>query len=192
MRRTNSERTETMRAALIAAARSLFIEKGYAETTTPDIVETAGVTRGALYHHFEDKKALFAAVITDEARKVSEEIETASAASATARDALLAGTSAHFDAMAVPGRTRLLLLDGPAVLGSTAMRQVDEEYSEASLKAGLKELFAASDKASDLLDAFTDLLAAAFDRAALAIGAGGNREDYERAIAALIDGISVK
>jgi AcrR family transcriptional regulator len=181
-----------MRAALIAAARGLFIEKGYAETTTPDIVEAAGVTRGALYHHFEDKKALFAAVIADEARKVSEEIETTSAASATARDAILAGTSAYFDAMAVPGRTRLLLLDGPAVLGSTAMRQVDEEYSEASLKAGLKELFAASGKAPDLLDAFTGLLAAAFDRAALAIGAGGNREDYERAIAALIDGISVK
>ncbi len=192
MRRSNSERTETMRAALIAAARNLFIEKGYADTTTPDIVEAAGVTRGALYHHFEDKKALFAAVIADEARKVSEEIETASAASATARQAILDGTRAYFDSLAVPGRTRLLLLDGPAVLGSTAMRQVDAEYSEASLKAGLKELLAASGKAPDLLDAFTGLLAAAFDRAALAIEDGGNREDYERAIAALIDGISVK
>lgn len=192
MRRSNSERTETMRAALIAAARDLFIEKGYAETTTPDIVEAAGVTRGALYHHFEDKKALFAAVIADEARKVSEEIETASAASAAARDALLVGARAYFDAMAVPGRTRLLLLDGPAVLGSTAMRQVDEDYSEASLKAGLKELFAASGKGPDLLDAFTGLLAAAFDRAALAIETGGNRGDYEKAIAALIDGISVR
>lgn len=181
-----------MRAALIAAARDLFIEKGYAETTTPDIVEAAGVTRGALYHHFEDKKALFAAVIADEARKVSEEIETASAASAAARDALLVGARAYFDAMAVPGRTRLLLLDGPAVLGSTAMRQVDEDYSEASLKAGLKELFAASGKGPDLLDAFTGLLAAAFDRAALAIETGGNRGDYEKAIAALIDGISVR
>ena len=192
MRRSNSERTETMRAALIAAARSLFIEKGYAETTTPDIVEAAGATRGALYHHFQDKKALFAAVVADEARKVSEEIETASAASATARQAILDGTRAYFDSLAVPGRTRLLLLEGPAVLGSTAMRQVDERYSEASLRQGLKELLAASGKAPDLLDAFTGLLAAAFDRAALAIEAGGNREDYERAIAALIDGISVK
>ncbi|CAN7162343.1 hypothetical protein LJR235_000180 [Pararhizobium sp. LjRoot235] len=72
------------------------------------------------------------------------------------------------------------------------MRQVDDEYSEASFKAGLRELFAASGNTRDLLNAFTDLLAAAFDRAALAMEAGGNREGYERAIAALIDGISVK
>ncbi|MBP1857659.1 TetR/AcrR family transcriptional regulator [Rhizobium herbae] len=181
-----------MRGALIRAARGLFIEKGYADTATPEIVNAAGVTRGALYHHFVDKKALFAAVIADEARKVSEEIESASAASATARDAILDGTRAYFDALAVPGRTRLLLLDGPAVLGSDAMRELDEEYSEASLKAGLRELFAASGKAPDLLDVFTDLLAAAFDRAALAIEAGASRQDYERAIAVLIDGISVK
>lgn len=192
MRRSNSERTETMRAALIAAARALFVEKGYADTATPDIVDKAGVTRGALYHHFEDKKALFAAVVAEEARKVSEEIESASAGSVTARDGILDGTRAYFDSLAVPGRIRLLLLDGPSILGSDTMQQLNEEYSEASLKAGLRELFAVSGKAPDLLDAFTGLLGAAFDRAALAIAAGASRKDYEQAIAALIDGISVK
>jgi AcrR family transcriptional regulator len=192
LRRSNSERTETMRAALIAAGRMLFVEKGYADTATPDIVAAAGVTRGALYHHFEDKKALFSAVVADEARTVSEEIESAAADSQTARDGILDGTRAYFDSLAVPGRIRLLLLDGPSVLGSHAMQQLNEEYSEAGLKAGLGELFAASGKAPDLLDAFTGLLGAAFDRAALAIAAGADRKDYERAIAALIDGISVK
>ena len=192
MRRSNSERTETMRAALIAAARALFVEKGYADTATPDIVAAAGVTRGALYHHFEDKKALFAAVVAEEARTVSEEIESAAAGSVTARDGILDGTRAYFDSLAVPGRIRLLLLDGPAVLGSDVMQQLNEEHSEASLKAGLKELFAAGGKAPDLLDAFTALLGAAFDRAVLAIAAGASRKDYERAIAALIDSISVK
>ncbi|URK86572.1 TetR/AcrR family transcriptional regulator [Rhizobium sp. RCAM05350] len=181
-----------MRAALIAAARGLFVEKGYADTATPDIVAAAGVTRGALYHHFEDKKALFAAVVADEARKVSEEIESAAADSQTARDGILDGTRAYFDSLAVPGRIRLLLLDGPSVLGSHAMQQLNEKYSEAGLKTGLGELFTASGKAPDLLDAFTGLLGAAFDRAALAIAAGADRKDYERAIAALIDGISVK
>ncbi|MCW0001232.1 TetR/AcrR family transcriptional regulator [Pararhizobium sp. YC-54] len=192
MRRSNSERTETMRAALIAAARRLFVEKGYADTSTPDIVAAAGVTRGALYHHFEDKKALFAAVVAEEARKVSEEIESASAGSATARDGILDGTRAYFDALTVPGRIRLLLLDGPSVLGADTMQRLNEAHSEASLKQGLRELFAASGKAPDLLDAFAGLLGAAFDRAALAIAAGASRKEYEAAITALIDGISVR
>lgn len=180
-----------MRAALITAARQLFVDKGYAETATPDIVAAAGVTRGALYHHFEDKKALFAAVVAEEVSRVSEEIESASSDSATARDSILDGTRAYFDSLAVPGRIRLLLLDGPAVLGPEVMQRLNEDQSEASLKAGLKELFAASGKAPHLLDAFTSLLGAAFDRAALAIASGGRRAEYEEAITALIDGISI-
>ena len=62
---------------MIAAARKLFTEKSYAETATPEIVAAAGVTRGALYHHFEDKQALFRAVVEREAETVAAEIERA-------------------------------------------------------------------------------------------------------------------
>ncbi len=191
MRRSNRERTESMRLALMAAARELFVEKGYAETATPEIASAAGVTRGALYHHFEDKKALFSAIVAEEARQVSAQIEARSARSASERDAILDGAHGYFDAMAMPGRTRLLLREGPAILGLHSLQEIDAENAEGSLKAGLAALLAASGKDA-LLGVLAELLSAAFDRAALAIEAGGRREDYETAIAALIDGISVR
>ena len=88
MSRSNRERTEATKRALIDAARVLFVERGYAETATPDIVQMAGVTRGALYHHFEDKRALFRAVVEQEAGAVAAAIEERSLQSGSAYDRL--------------------------------------------------------------------------------------------------------
>jgi AcrR family transcriptional regulator len=189
MSRSNRERTEATKRALIDAARVLFVERGYAETATPDIVQMAGVTRGALYHHFEDKRALFQAVVEQEAGAVAAAIEERSPQSGSAYDRLLAGASAYFEAMAVAGRTRLLLLDGPAVLGVEGIGSIDGEHAEAKLREGLAEFLAEADGPDALLYPLTNLLSAAFDRAALAIEAGGSRQDYERAIATLICGL---
>lgn len=185
MSRTNRERTEQTQQALIDAARRLFVEKGYADTATPDIVAAAGVTRGALYHHFEDKRALFRAVIEQEAERVAAEIESRSADAASPRDALLSGASAYFDAMAAAGRTRLLLLEAPAVLGAEASA-IDRENAEESLRAGLAALLPGAVGLGPL----TALLSAAFDRAAIDIEQGGVRKDYELAIGSLIDGLA--
>ena len=95
MRKSNKERSESMRQSLMDAARKLFVERGYAETTTPDIVASAGVTRGALYHHFEDKKALLRAVIEREAAEVSASIELHSRVPGNARATILEGTRAY-------------------------------------------------------------------------------------------------
>lgn len=189
-RRSNRERTETTRAELIAAARRLFIEKGYAETATPEIVAAAGLTRGALYHHFPDKKALFRAVAEHEAEAVADEIERASPETLGVREALVNGGEAFLAAMAEPGRTRLLLLDGPAVLGRAEMDAIDARHGTRSLKAGL--VFAVRDGVLSKklpIDALTHLLSSAFDRAALAIEAGAEPADYRIGLAALIDGI---
>ncbi|MCA0032528.1 TetR family transcriptional regulator [Mesorhizobium sp. B1-1-9] len=188
--RSNRDRTEATRADLIAASRKLFTEKSYAETGTPEIAAAAGVTRGALYHHFADKQALFAAVVEQEAQAVADEIDRASPSSLEARDALIAGSDAYLAAMRVPGRTRLLLLDGPAVLGRAAMDAIDNRHGNRALREGLVAAMRANTMTRLPAEALTALLAAAFDRAALAIEAGASTEDYRAVLMALIDGLS--
>ncbi|MBB4346597.1 TetR/AcrR family transcriptional regulator [Aliirhizobium cellulosilyticum] len=189
MPRSNRERTDATRTALLDAARTLFVEKGYAETATPDIVAAAEVTRGALYHHFADKKALFWAVIEREAKDVAADIDARSADASSAREALLQGASAYFDAMAVPGRTKLLLKEAPA------QHAIDsgegEDPAEEGLKIGLSHLLSGSENLK-LLDPLTSLISSAFEKAAIAINCGANRTDYEAAIAALLDGLTVQ
>jgi len=187
MPKSNRERTEATRADLMAAARRLFIERGYAETATPDIVAAAGVTRGALYHHFEDKKALFRAVVEQEAEAVAAEVDAASPGGLPALDMLVRGGEAYLAAMRQPGRTRLLLLDGPAVLGRTEMDAIDNRHGTRSLKAGITFAVRAGAMPKTLpIDAITALLSAAFDRAALAVDGGGNAEGYQTAMEALL------
>lgn len=181
--RSNRDRAERTRAALMQAARSLFVDKGYADTSTPEIVAAAGITRGALYHHFEDKRALFRAIVTEEALAVAGAIEQNAPAGLPPFDALIEGSSAYLDAMRVPGRTRLLLIEGPSVLGQAEMKKLDEDNAARTLRSGLE---AAMDMRDVPLAALADLLSAAFDRAALAIDAGADAADYRAAIVALI------
>ncbi|KAA3448075.1 TetR family transcriptional regulator [Mesorhizobium sp. SARCC-RB16n] len=189
-RRSNRDRTEATRADLIAAARKLFTEKSYAETGTAEIVAAAGVTRGALYHHFADKQALFAAVVEQEAAAVAREIDRAAPPSLSARDAMIAGSDAYLTAMRTPGRTRLLLLDGPAVLGRAAMDAIDNRHGNRSLREGLVASMRTQSMKRLPPEALTALLGSAFDRAALAIEAGASAEDYRAVLMALIDGLS--
>ncbi|MDF1791729.1 MAG: helix-turn-helix domain containing protein [Thalassobaculaceae bacterium] len=183
--RTNEARTAATKAALVAAARSLFIEKGYAETGTPEIVAAAKVTRGALYHHFADKADLFRAVVTAEAEAVAEAIDRGTTAMSPPRKALIEGAGVYFAAMTEPGRARLLLLDGPAVLGPQVMAELDRSTGGATLRQGLSEAMRRVDPAE--LDALADCLSAAFDRAALAIAGGADPAPYCAAITRLID-----
>ena len=175
-----------MRASLVAAARSLFAEKGYAETGTPEIVSLAGVTRGALYHHFADKAALFRAVVEAEAAAVAAEIGAEAETSGTALDALLAGSDGYFRAMAALGRVRILLLDGPAVLGHAEIARIDRETGGNELRSGLAAALGDVQLDGAELDALTELLSAAFDRAALAISQGEGQDAYKAAIAAIL------
>ncbi|MNM28395.1 Transposon Tn10 TetC protein [compost metagenome] len=187
-RRTNADRRQETRCTLLTAARALFLEKGYAAAATPELVERAGVTRGALYHHFKDKLAVFQGVVEQEAADVAAEIESGSADAQSPLDALLKGGHAYFAAMRIPGRVRLLLLDGPAVLGPEEMRRIDLETGGRELRAGIRNVVGAqSDPAQ--VNALADLVSAMFDRAALACESGAETRVYEEAIARLLEAL---
>ena len=117
MVRSNKERTEATRLALIEAARRLFVEKGYAETATPDIVAEAGVTRGALYHHFGDKKGLFAAVIDQIDAEMTVRLRAVSARAGDRWTGFRDECAAYLAMSLEPEMQRIMLRDGPAVLG---------------------------------------------------------------------------
>ncbi|MCR5855474.1 TetR/AcrR family transcriptional regulator [Mesorhizobium sp. J428] len=189
-RRSNAERSETMRATLIEAARRLFTGKGYAATGTPELVEAAGVTRGALYHHFADKQALFAAVAEAESAAVAAEIEAAAPSSLKPVDALVEGSIAYLHTMRAPGRTRLLLLDGPAVLGRSAMDEIDARHGNRTLREGLAAAMRAGAIRRLPLGPLTSMLGAMLDRAALDCENGVNEQEARQVVEALFAGLA--
>lgn len=189
-RRSNKLRSEATRAALIEAGRALFTERPYGEIGTPEIVAKAGVTRGALYHHFADKQALFAAVVDAEAAAVAREIERSAPEGTSAAEALLIGGRAYLDAMQVPGRTRLLLLDAPAILGHSEAEAIDMCHSARTLQEGLAMAIEAGALPSLPLEPLTRMISAAYDSAALDIEAGGNRKDWEIVFERLFSGLA--
>lgn len=187
-RRTQSERREETRGLLLAAARALFAERGYAETSTPDIVARAGVTRGALYHHFADKTALFAAVVEAEHEAVAAGIEAAGDAQPTDPvAALMAGSQAFFAAMSDAGRRRIMLVDAPAVLGRTALDEIDARHGLDTLVCGLRDAMDAGAIRRLPILPLAQLFGALFDRAALA--PVEQQGEFQEAMAAMLEGL---
>ena len=178
--RSNRERTDATRHALLDAARALFVAHGYGDTATPALVAAAGITRGALYHHFADKRDLFRQVLLRESQAVAADIRAAAPDALAPHDALLAGGDAYLAAMAVPGRTRLLLIEGPAVLGLGECLAMDESNAAATLREGLAEAGIASDDVP--LQALAGLLSAAFNRAALEVDMGADAGEVRAAM----------
>jgi AcrR family transcriptional regulator len=140
-RRTQAQRRATTRRALLDAARSLFAEKGYHGTAAEEIVGRAGLTRGALYHHFEDKKDLFRVVVDEMEGEIDEEIEAAERAHSGLPEAVMAGYRAFVDAVLDPEMRGTFFLEGPAVLG-WEWREIDARHAVGKIEEGLEALIA--------------------------------------------------
>jgi AcrR family transcriptional regulator len=127
-RRTKAAQTEATTAALIGAARELFASRGYAAVGTEEIVQQAGVTRGALYHHFRGgKEELFRAVLIQISAETAQRVAQAALATDDPWEALVLGSDAFLDACTTPEVQRIILTDGPSVLGWDAWRAIDTE-----------------------------------------------------------------
>jgi AcrR family transcriptional regulator len=130
-RRTQAERSATTREALVSAARRLFGARGYADVGTAEVVQAAGVTRGALYHHFADTLELFAAVFESVEEETSARIVEAVTAAGPS-DPLMAmqlGTAAFLDVCTEPEMARIMLLDAPAVLGAQRWSDISYDHN---------------------------------------------------------------
>jgi AcrR family transcriptional regulator len=168
-RRTQAERRAETRRVLVTAARELFGQQGFAAVGTEEVVRAAGVTRGALYHLFTDKAALFAAVLDEVESDIAARMLVAVdgiAADDTAT-LLLAGADAFLDACAEPATQQIVLIDGPSVLGWAAWRAICLRHSVGLVSALLADGIERGTIPAQPIDALTHVLIGAADEAAL-------------------------
>lgn len=192
---TKAGQREATRAGLLAAARRLFGERGFAAVGTEEVVRAAGVTRGALYHQFADKRELFGAVLEE----LEQEVMTAAAGRMAGHPddmvaAFKAGCRGWLEASADPAVGRILLVDGPAVLGIEAWREIAERYGLGVVKASLEHGMASGALAPQPVGPLAHMLIGALDEAALYVARADDRgaalAETAAAVDRLIDGLA--
>jgi AcrR family transcriptional regulator len=188
-RTKHAERSEATRAALVGAARPLFAERGYAGVGTEEIVRAAGLTRGALYHQFRDKQELFAAVFEQVEAEVTQGTAQAAAASGTTDPlaALRIGADAWLEACTEPEVRRIVLLDGPAVLGWERWREIGMRYGLGLVEGALQAAVDAGRLEPQPVRGLAHVLIGAIDEAALYVATADDQEAARAEVGAVLD-----
>jgi AcrR family transcriptional regulator len=193
--RRTAEDAAATRQSLLDIGRAMFTEQGFAATRTDELVRRAGVTRGALYHHFPSKEGLFAAVFEEIEREVSRRSRQA-AATLAARDPLAAlkrGLDAFLDACLEPDIARIMLLDAPSVLGWDAWREIDEQYAFGQTAAALEAAMAKAQLDRLPVEPLTHLLLGALTQAGMVVARADDpveaRDAMGATLARLLDGL---
>lgn len=176
------------RAALLAAGRRLFGENGFRTTSVEDLAREARVTTGALYHHFPTKTALFEAVFTQAHIDLLMTATTAAKSPsddgpAQKREDLARGVDAFLDGILQPDIQRILVLDGPAVLGLARFTELDEQYAHAAIMHALVSVAEAGATQIADPDTTTSLLLGALTRGAMLIANSTDPVETRHAVA---------
>jgi AcrR family transcriptional regulator len=196
VKRTQAERSQATREALIEAARTLFAERGYAGVGTEEIVRAAGVTRGALYHHFEDKRNLFEAVYARVEAELAQRIAEGALGAGTTDplQAMRAGAEMFLQACTEPEAQRIVLLDGPSVLGWDRWREIAAEHGLGLIEATLQTTIEAGAIPKQPVRPLAHVLMGALDEAAMLIARAEDpartREEVGHTLDSLLAGLS--
>jgi AcrR family transcriptional regulator len=195
-RRSQLDRSRSTKATLVATGRQLFTERGYAGAAAEDIVAAAGVTRGALYHHFGDKRGLFVAVLEELEGEITAELTSAVAATigpdtTDLRPGVAASLSHYLDLCARPEILRIVLTDAPTVLGWQGWREMEARHG-LGLVTGIVALAAGRGTvAAQDVPMLAQLLFSAIIEAGLFVAHAPDREtargDALRSLQTLID-----
>jgi AcrR family transcriptional regulator len=197
-RRTQAERSATTRAALMSAARRLWAERGYAEVGTPEIALAAGVTRGAMYHQYPDKEALFRAVLeaveADAMQRLGAAVDAAGVTRAA--DLLRAAVEQWLLISGEPEVRQIVLLDGPSVLGWRAYRDIAQRYSLGMTEELLKFAVESGDLAPQPLRPLAHILIGSLDEAAMLVATAEDpdrtRREVHEVLATLLNGFLIR
>ena len=188
-----AERGLATRAALVDAARQLFSERGYAAVGTHELVQRAGVTRGAMYHHFPDKRELFRAAYEETEKEL---VEGLAAHVATIEDpwqALVTGIRSFFDISSDPKLMRMGLIDGPAVLGWEAWREIGDRYGLGVTATALRRAMDAGVLRPADVNRLAHLLLAALGEAAMMLANSqdppAERRQVEATLMTMLEGL---
>jgi AcrR family transcriptional regulator len=193
---TQAERREKTQAAIVKAAKRIFGERGFAATTMDDIAAGARVAKGAIYHHFPTKEALFEAVFEQVSLELVSDLDRISRAEKDALAAMAAGTQGYFAACSKGATGQIILRDGPAVLGWERWREIDARHFGGKFPRALNAAMDAGLIARQPIEPLARLLLGAVTEAAVAVSAGPDigkaGTDYARAFRSLLDALRVK
>jgi AcrR family transcriptional regulator len=191
VKQTQAERSEATRGALVTAARDLFADRGYAGVGTEEIVQAAGVTRGALYHHFDGKQKLFEAVYEQIEAELAERI-AAGAIAANASSplaAMRAGAEMFLVACTEPEVQRIALLDGPSVLGWDRWREIATEHGLGLIEATLQAAVDGGAIEQQPVRPLAHVLMGALDEAAMVVARAEDPEAMRSAMGRTFDSL---
>lgn len=182
---TRAAQAAGTRAHLVAAGRRLFAERGFAGTSTEEIVATAGVTRGALYHHFRNKQDLFRAVFDEVEEEAEGRVTAVAMAESEPWDGLVAACVAYLDPGLDPAVQRIAL-DAPSVLGWDAWREVASRHRFGLLATGLHWVMASGQIDDQPVAPLAHALLGALREGALYVAGARDRAAAHREAAAAV------